>query len=64
MNPKEIVMRAIGNSNNPMLNNLVKMAQNNDYKGLEQFARNMFKEQGRNFDEELKHVKEYFQNFK
>lgn len=50
-NPKEFVMNYAKQNNNPMMNNLMQMAEKNDVQGLENFARNLFKEQGRNFDE-------------
>ena len=33
---------------------MIKSAQNGDTKQIEEFARNMFKEQGRDFDTEFK----------
>ena len=55
-NPQQLVMNAIrgmsGNSN-PMINNLLTMAQNGDSKGIEQFARNFMKEKGKDFDTEF-----------
>lgn len=50
-NPKEYVMNMAKTSNNPILNNLINMANKNDTKGLETFANNMFKEQGMDFNE-------------
>lgn len=50
-NPKQYVMNMAKQTPNPMLNNLVQMAEKNDMKSLESFARNMFKEQGQNYDE-------------
>lgn len=38
-------------TNNPMMNNIIGMAQNNDVNGLEQFARNLAKEKGINIDD-------------
>lgn len=38
-------------ANNPMMNNIIGMAQNNDVNGLEQFARNLAKEKGVNIDD-------------
>lgn len=52
--------KMIGNSN-PMLNNLIDMAQKGNSDGIETFARNMFKEQGRDFDKEFS---EFMSNFK
>jgi len=63
-NPQEIAMSMIGNNNNPMVQNLVKMAQNGDYKGVENIARNMFKEHGRDFDAEMKDLQNFIGNFK
>ena len=48
-NPQEIAMQMLGNNNNPIMQNLVKMAEKGDYKGVENVARNMFKEQGRDY---------------
>lgn len=53
-NPMQMIINRItqrmGN-NNPMMNNVIGMAQKNDVKGLEEFARNMAKEKGVNVDE-------------
>lgn len=52
--PQELVMRAMaGNNSNPMTNNLIEMAKKGDSKGVENFARNLMKEQGRDFDKEF-----------
>lgn len=59
-NPKEAVLNAVKGNNNPMIKNLVEMAENNDIKGLENFARNLMKEQGRNFDNEVGEIMKYF----
>ncbi len=53
MNPKNIVMNMLKNNTNPIFANLIEMANKGDTKGLEQFARNYMKEQGRNYDEEF-----------
>ena len=54
-NPEQIVLsmlqeRAAGN---PMLETLLQMAQNGDSHGIEQFARNVVKEKGGNFDQQF-----------
>lgn len=59
--PKEFVMNFIKQNSNPMLNNILQMAEKGETQGLEQFARNLFKEQGRNFDEEFNN---FMSNFK
>ena len=53
MNPKSIVMNMLKGNTNPIFANLIEMANKNDVKGLENFARNYMKEQGRNYDEEF-----------
>ena len=60
-NPKEAVINMIKSNNNPMVKNLVDMAEKGDNEGIEKFARNMFKEQGRDFDSE---IKQFINNFK
>ena len=59
-NPKEAVINMIKSNNNPMVKNLVDMAEKGDNEGIEKFARNMFKEQGRDFDSE---IKQFMNNF-
>ena len=56
-NPQEYVLGMLGTNTNPMLKNLVEMARNGDTKGVENFARNLFKEQGQDFDEIMKNFK-------
>ena len=53
INPKNMVMNMLKNNTNPIFANLIEMANKGDTKGLEQFARNYMKEQGRNYDEEF-----------
>lgn len=60
-NPKQFVMNNLGGNNNPMIGNLIKMAQSGDKQGVEKFARNMFKEQGKDFDTEFAN---FMSNFK
>ena len=59
--PKDAVINMIKSNNNPMVKNLVDMAEKGDNEGIEKFARNMFKEQGRDFDSE---IKQFMNNFK
>lgn len=51
LNPKNILNKL--NINNPILNNVITMAQNGDTKGVENFARNLCEQKGLNFDEEF-----------
>lgn len=60
-NPKQFVMNYVKQNNNPMMNNLIQMSEKGDMKGIEKFARNMFKEQGKDFDKEFN---EFMSNFK
>lgn len=55
LTPKTLVEKM--GMNNPIINNLIGMAQNGDTQGVENFARNIMKEKGRDFDKE-------FYNFK
>ena len=60
MNPRNIAMQLLGQNNNPIFNNLIDMANKGDTKGIEEFARNYMKEQGRNYDEEFNKFKGMF----
>lgn len=60
MNPKNIVMNMLKNNTNPIFANLIEMANKGDTKGLEQFARNYMKEQGKDFDKEFNDFKSMF----
>lgn len=60
-NPKEAVISMVKSNNNPMIKNLVEMAEKGNTEGVENFARNFFKEQGRDFDKEFG---EFTKNFK
>jgi hypothetical protein len=53
-------MQMLGNNNNPIFNNLVTMAKNGDYKGVENVARNIFQQQGRDLDKELAEIQNLF----
>ena len=60
MNPKSIAMNMLKNNTNPIFANLIEMANKNDVKGLENFARNYMKEQGKDFDKEFNDFKSMF----
>lgn len=59
--PKDAVINMIKSNNNPMVKNLVEMAEKGQIEELKTFARNVFKEQGRDFDKEMN---ELMKNFK
>ena len=61
MNPKSIAMNMLKNNTNPIFANLIEMANKGDTKGLEQFAKNVCKEKGIDFD---KQFNEFMSNFK
>lgn len=58
LSPQKIVEQMVGN--NPMVANLIKMANAGDTDGVEKVARNMFKEKGRDFDKEFSEFKSKF----
>lgn len=60
MNPKNMVMQLLGQNNNPIFNNLIDMANKGDTKGVEEFARNYMKEQGKDFDKEFNNFRGMF----
>lgn len=60
-NPKDAVISMVKSNNNPMIKNLVEMAEKGNTEGVENFARNFLKEQGRDFDKEFS---EFTKNFK
>lgn len=62
-NPIETIKNMIINKNinNPILKEVITKARSGDTKGVEEFARNFLKEQGRDFDSEFA---EFMKNFK
>lgn len=60
-NPQQLVEKLVMNNTNPMLRQLVEKAKNGDTKGVEEFARNIYKQQGRDFDKEFS---QFMSNFK
>lgn len=60
MNPKNMVMNMLKGNTNPIFANLIEMANKNDVKGLENFARNYMKDQGKDFDKEFNDFKSMF----
>lgn len=59
--PKDAVISMIKSNNNPMIKNLVEMAEKGNSKGVEEFARNLYAQQGRDFDKEFG---KFMNNFK
>lgn len=56
--PETIVTKLAGN--NPVIQNLINMQKNGNTKGVENFARNIFKEKGLDFDKEYSNIKNMF----
>lgn len=54
-NPQQLLMSILEGEakNNPMSANLLALAQRNDGRAIEQFARNFFESQGMDFDTEF-----------
>lgn len=59
-NPSAFVMQMLQaqSGNNPLFANLLNLAQNGNTAGLEDFARNVFKEKGLDFDQEFNSFKQ------
>lgn len=55
LTPKGILQRM--NIQNPILGNVISMAQSGDTKGVENFARNICKQRGLDFDSEFEKFK-------
>ena len=54
-NPQTMIMNMLQQQagNSPLGQNLLKLAQNNDGKGIEQIARNLCSQRGLDFDKEF-----------
>lgn len=54
-NPQQLILKTIktAGDNNPMVSNLIQMANSGNMQGVEQFARNYMKGKGRDFDKEF-----------
>lgn len=59
--PKDAVINMIKSNNNPMIKNLVEMAEKGNSEGIENFARNLYAQQGKDFDKEFN---DFMSNFK
>ena len=61
-NPQQLMLNFLEQqaNNNPMGQNLLNLARNNQTQDIEQFARNMFASNGRDFDLEFKKFKDTF----
>ena len=60
--PKEAVISMVKSNNNPMIKNLIEMAEKGQIEDLKTFGRNLYREGGRNFDEEYNSFVEKIKN--
>ena len=63
LNPQAIIQQIMNNPmamKNPMVQNVIGMMQKNDTKGLEEMARNLYKEKGLDIDETMQKIKSQF----
>lgn len=63
-NPRTVAEQIIQTNyaNDPMMQNLLRMGQNGDTKGLEQFATQYFGQQGKDFQTEMQNFLNTVQN--
>ena len=53
LNPEQMISNMISQNSNPIMQNLMQMAQKGNSKEVEDFARNICKERGIDFDGEF-----------
>lgn len=63
-NPQQAVNQFMQNNSNPVFNKLINMANSGDEEGLKNFARNMYKEKGLDFDQEYQNFQSMISQFK
>lgn len=64
-NPQQLMQQIAGNNqimSNPMVQNVMQMAQQGNMRGVEQMARNLCQEKGLNADEVFNQIKGKFGN--
>lgn len=61
MSPKQMITSMLKDNTNPVMNSLLDMVEKGDDRGIETFARNIMKTQGRDFDKEFS---DFMSNFK
>lgn len=61
-NPQQFIMNMLEqqSGSNPMMANLLNLAKQNKTGDIEQIARNMLKEQGKDYDKEFANFKQMF----
>lgn len=59
-NPKQLAINIAKQNSNPMIANLIKMANEGKTQGIEEFARNIMQEMGMDFDSEFANFMQLF----
>ena len=59
-NPKQIVEKMLSNNTSPIIKDLIKKAEAGDTESVKEFARNVYNQQGRDFDKEYNQFISYF----
>lgn len=59
-NPKQLAINMAKQNSNPMIANLMKMANEGKTQGIEEFARNIMQEMGIDFDSEFANFMQLF----
>lgn len=59
-NPKQLAMNMVKQNSNPIIANLIKMANEGKTQGIEEFARNIMQEMGMDFDSEFANFMQLF----
>lgn len=59
-NPEQFVMMMLqnGTKNNPVFANILQLAQNKDYQGVENVVKNLAKQRGIDFDKEFNNFRQ------
>lgn len=63
-NPQDVARQIIQQNfpSDPVMQNLLKMAENGDEKGIQQFATQFFNSQGKNFNSEMNNLMNTLKN--
>lgn len=59
-NPQQILSNMLKGNNNPMVQNIISMMNNNDSKGIEQLARNLCRSKGIDPDQMMNDIQNRF----
>lgn len=62
-NPKDAVMKLVGKNANPFQKNLIDLANQGNIEELKKIGRNLYQQQGKNFDDVLSQLESIKNNF-